>query len=83
MTDEELIAQYLEPNPNRLGGANWRVKERAVSVWALVGYWKTVGEDIEKVAAGYVVPPEAVAAALAYYNRHPELIDDKLATNAL
>lgn len=82
-TDDELIALYLEPNPNRLGGANWRLKDHGVSVWAIVGYWKTVGEDIQKVAAAYVVPPEAVEAALAYYNQHRELIDDRLATNAL
>jgi hypothetical protein len=33
-----LIAEYLEPNPNRPGPADWRVKGRGVSVWALIGY---------------------------------------------
>jgi uncharacterized protein (DUF433 family) len=80
--DEALIAQYLEPNPNRPGRANWRVKERGVSVWALVGHWEAVGGDVEEVARDYLVPVEAVEAALAYYRRNKVLIDDRLATNA-
>lgn len=81
-TEEALIAQYLEPNPNRPGAANWWLKDRGGSVWAIVGYWKTVGQDVESVATAYVVPPEAVAAALAYYRRHREIIDARLAANA-
>ncbi len=81
--DEALIAQYLEPNPNRPGAADWWVKDRGVSVWALVGYWKTPGQDVESVARAYAIPPEAVEAALAYYRRHQELIDDRLAANAV
>jgi uncharacterized protein (DUF433 family) len=79
--DEALIEQYLEPNPNRPGRANWRVKVHAVSVWALVGHWNAVGRDVEEVAKGYVVPVEAVEAALAYYRRNRVLIDDRLETN--
>jgi uncharacterized protein (DUF433 family) len=51
-------------------------------VWAIVGYWTTPGQDVESTAAAYLVPTEAVEAALAYYRRHWELIDDRLAANA-
>ena len=80
--DEALIARYLEPNPNRPGPADWWLKDSGVSVWALVGYWLTVGQDVERVASAYAVPPEAVAAALAYYRRNREIIDARLAANA-
>ena len=81
-SDQALIAKYLEPNPNRPGPADWWLKDYGVSVWALVGYWLTVGQDVERVAAAYAVPPEAVAAALAYYRRNREIIDARLAANA-
>ena len=81
-SEEALIARYLEPNPNRPGPADWRVKDRGVSVWALVGHWKTPGPDVESVARDYVVTPEAVEAALAYYRHNREIIDARLAANA-
>jgi uncharacterized protein (DUF433 family) len=80
--DEALIARYLEPNPNRPGPADWWLKDYGVSVWALVGYWLTVDRDVDRVAAAYVVPTEAVQATLAYYARHQEIIDARLAANA-
>lgn len=80
-TDEALISRWLEPNPNRGGGANWWVKGRGVSVWAIIGNWKTPGQDVESTAKVYVIPTEAVEAALAYYRQHQVFIDDRLAAN--
>jgi uncharacterized protein (DUF433 family) len=52
------------------------------AVWAIVGYWRdAVGGDEEQVAADYAVPVEAVRATLAYYRRHREAIDARLAAN--
>jgi uncharacterized protein (DUF433 family) len=82
VTDRELIAGYIEPNPNRPGAANARIIGYAVSVWALVGYLEAVPGDVARVAHDYHVPIEAVEAALAYYRQHRELIDDRLAANA-
>ena len=81
-TKDALIARYLEANPNRPGPADWRLKDYGVPVWALVGYWLTVGQDTERVAQAYAVPQEAVAAGLAYYGRNREIIDARLAANA-
>ncbi len=33
----ELIERYTEPHPSRPGFAQWRVKERGVPIWALIG----------------------------------------------
>ncbi len=79
-----LIEQYLEPNPNRPGSADWRVKGRGVSVWALIGYLQgPVAGNVEETARAYEVPASAVEAALAYYDRHREIIDARLAANTV
>jgi uncharacterized protein (DUF433 family) len=82
-TDDALIERYLEPNPNRPGPADWWLKDYGVSVWALVGQWKVEDNNIDRVAAAYEVPRQAVEAALAYYRRHPEVIEARLAANVL
>jgi uncharacterized protein (DUF433 family) len=38
--------------------------------------------DVAQLAAAYALPREAVEAALAYYHRHKELIDARIALNA-
>ena len=32
-----LIEQHVEPHPARPGRAEWRLKERGVPIWALIG----------------------------------------------
>lgn len=34
---EELIGRHIEPHPARPGRAEWRLKERGVPVWAIIG----------------------------------------------
>ena|SRR5215203_7401557 len=34
---EALIAKHIEPHPARPGRAEWRLKERGVPVWAIIG----------------------------------------------
>ena len=81
MSDEELITRYIELDPHRPELARARLKEYAVPVWALIGYLRTPGADLERVAADYEVPLAAVQAALAYYRRHPAPIDAWIAAN--
>ncbi len=81
MSDEELIARYIEQDPHRPGLDRARLKEYAVPVWALIGYLHTPGADVERVAADYDVPLEAAQAALAYYRRHQAPIDAWIAAN--
>jgi uncharacterized protein (DUF433 family) len=82
VTDQELIDNYIEPNPYRPGAAQARVVDYAVPVWALVGYLEAVHGDVARATHDYRLPVEAVEAALAYYRRHKILIDDRLAANA-
>jgi len=83
LTAEALIARYLEPNPGRPGPADWRLRQAGVSVWAVVGQWLAANRDTDEVASAYSIPRQAVEAALAYYQKHPEIIEARLAANAL
>ena len=50
-------------------------------MWALVGHLRAVCDDVDRVAADYELPREAVEAALAYYRRNKDLIDARLLLN--
>jgi uncharacterized protein (DUF433 family) len=79
MDKSSLIEKYIEPAADP-GEA--RLFTYGVSVWALVGYWRAVKGDVDQVARDYALPPDAVQAALAYYEWHREAIDAVLASNA-
>jgi uncharacterized protein (DUF433 family) len=81
--ERALIRRWIEPSPHRSGPAEAWLVESSVPVWAIVGYMDAVHGDIERAAADYQVAREAVEAALAYYRRHKESIDDRIAANAL
>jgi uncharacterized protein (DUF433 family) len=79
--DIELIARYIEMNPNRPGLADAQLIDSAVPVWALIGHYQATGRDPQYVADSYEVPLEAVLAALAYYRQHQAVIEARLAAN--
>jgi uncharacterized protein (DUF433 family) len=81
MTDEELIAKYIDPDPHGYGPAEARLLRYGVSVWALIGALPAANDDIVQVAADYDLPLEAVEAAVAYYRHHRALIDARLLLN--
>ncbi|HLH21205.1 MAG TPA: DUF433 domain-containing protein [Chloroflexota bacterium] len=78
-----LIARYIEDNPHAAGLDEARLIVSGVPVWALVGHWRAIGEDIAQVAHDYDLPDEAVEAALAYYRQHAALIDARILANTL
>ena len=80
---EDLIARYIEENPDKPGIANARLIEEGVPVWALIGYLPAVDGSAEQVAADYDIPLEAVEAALAYYEAHRSLIDARIEANRI
>ena len=82
MNEQELIARHIEPDSCRSAPHEARLVEHGVSVWALVAYLDVVNGDVRQVAEDYDVPVEAVQAALAYYHRHKDLIDARIALNA-
>jgi uncharacterized protein (DUF433 family) len=79
---EALIAEFIELDPYRRSLAEARLRGYAVPVWTLVAYWRAADGDVARVAEDYEIPERAVEAALAYYNRHAVLIDDRIASNA-
>lgn len=79
--DELLIAAHLEPDPNTADPAEWRLNERGVPVWALIGGLLPDGSNADQVAADYGISAVGMAAARAYYRRHRWLIDARLLAN--
>jgi uncharacterized protein (DUF433 family) len=79
--DQELADRWIEPHPWKQGAAEARLRDSKIPVWAIVGYLRMVDGDAERTARDYRIPGEAVAAVLAYYRRHREAIDARLAAN--
>lgn len=78
--DQALIERWIRPHPHRSGPGDAVVAESYVLVYALIGDLPTVCDDLDRVAADYEVPREAVEAALAYYRRHRGVIDARIYT---
>jgi uncharacterized protein (DUF433 family) len=84
LTDREmdaLIARYIGPHPARPGRDEYWLSDAGVPVWAVVGAYKAEEGNADEVAAAYHLSRDEVDAALAYYARHRELIDNRLAQN--
>ena len=81
-TEQELVTHWIEPHPHKAGLAEVVLAEYYVPIWALIGTLRMVDGDIAEVAEGYDLPREAVEAAVAYYQQHQEVIDDRLTANA-
>ena len=81
--EEELIAQYIEPDPRRSGEENARLKANGTSVWAIIGYLEGVKGNIRQAAEDYDLPEPAIEAAKAYYLRHKTVIDARRAANRI
>jgi uncharacterized protein (DUF433 family) len=79
--EDTLIAAHVEPHPARPGEAEWRLKERGVPVWTIIGALTPTADNVEEVARSYGISDDAVAAARAFYRRHKSLIDGRLAAN--
>lgn len=70
-----------EPDPARPGFGEYRLKDRGVPIWAIIGSLTEDADNIDEVADAYDLPREAVEAALAFYRRHHAAIDARLAQN--
>lgn len=74
-TADALIAQYVQPHRDGERHLAYST-EGAVQVWALIGYLR--GATVAETAAAYDISEAAMLAAIAYYQRHRELIDAQL-----
>lgn len=77
----QRIARWIEPHPPKRSAAEARLKGSMISVWAMIGQLRATDRDVPRVAKDYNIPLEAVEAALAYYEEHRAIIDDRLAAN--
>jgi len=78
---DALIAKHLTPDAYNPVPAEWRLKQRNVPVWAIIGSMTETHDNVDDVADAYRVFPEAVYAARLYYFRHKDAIDARLAAN--
>jgi uncharacterized protein (DUF433 family) len=80
---DALIAAYIEPHPGKPGIAEYRlhVEQNGYPVWAIVAYMTITSDNTEQVAREYQISPDAVEAVRAFYQRHQEAIDARLAAN--
>lgn len=83
LSDDELIQQYLEPDPNTGDPAEWRLKERGVPVWVLIAFLKPDESNAAQVAIDYRLSAEEMAAAQAYYRRNKWIIDARNLSNSM
>ena len=77
------LDQWREEDPDAPGPAEARTKGEGAPIWALVGHLPAVDNDPVWLAAEYRLPEAAVTAALHYYTLHRDMIDDRIAANAV
>jgi uncharacterized protein (DUF433 family) len=81
MTDDELIAKYIERDPNKPGKSNAVISGYWYHIWVIIGDYLSNGCNTTETATGFHLPLEAVEAALAYYRKHKDAIDMRLDAN--
>ncbi|MCX6020453.1 MAG: hypothetical protein NTZ05_01755 [Chloroflexi bacterium] len=82
MEQDALIAAYIEQDPGHPGIGDARLVKYGTHVWAIVGYLYSVEWDSLRAATDYEVPVKAIEAALVYYQRHKDAIEDRIAANS-
>jgi uncharacterized protein (DUF433 family) len=80
MSHQGLIDRYIDSSP--YGIADARLRDYGVHVWAIIGQLRVATGGVDEVAQDYRVPPEAIKAALAYYEQNKEYIDARLLLNS-
>jgi len=82
-TSDERFSHYIEENPFKPGLANARLVESGMAIWAFAGALEAAENDATQMARDYELFPEQVEAAIAYYRRYKEIIDDRRTANRL
>lgn len=75
--EDELIAHYIQENPYKPGRANARLVESGMAVWAFIGRLEAENWDEAQIAQNYELSAAQVRAAIAFYRRYKEIIDDR------
>lgn len=78
---QQLIHRHIRMDPHRPTPDEATVLPNYVKVWAIMGQLRAVDGDVGRVARGYDVTEDAVRAAMAYYDQHAAVIDNRLDAN--
>lgn len=78
---DALIARHVGPHPATPGLDEYWLVDPGIPVWAITGAYRAERGNADDVAALYRLSGKQVDAALAYYDRHREVIDNRLAQN--
>jgi uncharacterized protein (DUF433 family) len=76
-TEDELIARYIEEDRYKPGHANARLVESGMAVWAFIGWLEAANWDEAQAAEDHEISSEQVRAAIAFYKRYKDIIDDR------
>jgi len=85
-SEDELIAQYIEPNPYQSGHGDAWIVGYGVPVWAIIGAMHAAGTTdaiVKQTAAEYQLPIDAVRAAVAFYHRQIDVINARILANTV
>ncbi len=83
LKSEERFSRYIEENPFKPGLANARLVESGMAIWAFAGALEAAENDAAQIARDFELSPEQVEAAIAYYQRYKEIINDRRVANRL
>jgi uncharacterized protein (DUF433 family) len=80
---DTLIARHIEPYPGdpRIGEYRLREEDNGYPVWSVIGSLAPDGSNIEQVERDFAISRQAIEAARAFYARHKQALDDRLAAN--
>jgi uncharacterized protein (DUF433 family) len=75
---DALIARHIDLGDGFPTPDDARLRATGVHVTTIIRQLDRDGGAIDRVARAYRVPPEAVRAAIAYYERHKDVIDARI-----
>jgi uncharacterized protein (DUF433 family) len=76
--EQELIDRLIEPHYGKRGYSESVVVDNGTSVWVVIQDWLS-DSDLTRVRSNWGLTEEAFAAAIAYYRRHKQVIDARIA----
>lgn len=77
-----LIERHVRLDPHGPAPADTRLVDSGVNIWALVAYRDANLAGLDAIAPAFGTSPEAIRAAFAFYRRHRDAIDGRVAANA-
>ena len=78
-TAEQAIAHYIGTDPHRHGVQYAILREEGIPVWALISHLIGVNWDVQQTTEDYEIAPEAVEAAVIYYQQYKDALDAVIA----